>query len=236
MSRFKRDTYADAFADYMEEHKPLFDAIEDEYTQSDQPQEVIDRLADTFVSSAKEEYDAQKKSKKAAFLIDHNTTLVVYIFPAIHEYEGKFCEPLTNELVEKWNAAFKQYKIKPGTFSEINGGFKRKLCYVTTAVCLSIGKSEDCSEIRILKEYRDGYLSHESDGKELIEEYYDIAPTIVNRINKQSNASETYREIYKNYISPCIELISEDRMQDCKELYVRMMRTLQQEYMASYTS
>ncbi|MBR4169929.1 MAG: hypothetical protein IKR47_09390 [Lachnospiraceae bacterium] len=236
MNRFKRDTYADAFSDYLEHNRPLLDAIEEEYIQTDQPADVIDRLTDAFVSSAKAEYDAQKKSKRTNYLIDHNTMMVVYVLPALQEYTGTVSEALTKALTDKWNATFTQYQIKPGTFSEINGGFKRKLCYVTTAVCLSIGKTEDCSEIRILKDYRDGFLAYESDGKKLIEEYYDIAPTIVNRINKEENASETYREIYRNYISPCIDLIGENRLQDCKDLYVQMMRTLQQQYIVSYTS
>ncbi|MBQ7581250.1 MAG: hypothetical protein IJU25_00350 [Lachnospiraceae bacterium] len=234
MKLFKRDTYAEAFESYLSEQKPLLDAIEEEYVVSDQPEEVISRLAHAFTERARSEYDALKKSKRTNYLIDHNTVMVVYVFPAIHAFEGKISEPLTTKLVDEWNASFKQYKIKPGTFQEINGGFKRKLCYVTTAVCLSIGKGEDCSEIRILKEYRDGFLSAEADGKALIEEYYDIAPTIVNRINKQKNAQETYQEIYRNYISPCIDLIAEDRLVDCKNLYVQMMRTLQQEYIVSY--
>ncbi len=236
MNRFKRDTYADAFSDFLGYCRPLLDAIEEEYVRSDQPSEVIDGLTDAFVGAARAEYDAQKKSKRVNFLIDRNTMMVVYVLPVLKEYTGTISEELTKALVDKWNATFTQYQIKPGTFDEINGGFKRKLCYVTTAVCLSIGKSEDCSEIKILKDYRDGFLANESDGRELIEEYYDIAPTIVNRINKQENASGTYREIYENYINPCINLIAENKLKDCKELYVQMMRSLQQQYIKTYTS
>lgn len=236
MSQFNRNAYADAFASFMEENKPLFERIEAEYTQNEDPKQLIDKLSDAFVMSAKDEYDALKKNKRTSFLIDNNQLMVIYIFPAIQEFTGTFGTELTETLCARWNAAFTQYTIKPSTFDVINGGFKRKLCYVTTAVCLSLGKGENCSEIRILKDYRDHFLSGEADGKQLIDEYYDIAPTIVNRINKEQDAAQTYEKIYRTYINPCIELIHQNRLPECKELYVEMMRTLQKQYLVTRTS
>lgn len=236
MHQFKRDTYAEAFDSFLEKYSPLFQEIESAYQEADDKENLIKELADTFAASAKEDYEAQKKAKRSSYLIDNNTMMVVYILPALNAFEGTFQEAMVPKLVDEYNATFTQYKIKAGTFDDINGGFKRKLCYVTTAVCLSLGKSEDCSEIKILKDYRDGFLLDESDGQTLIDEYYDIAPTIVNRINKKDNAHEIYKQIYQNYIEPCISLIGENRMHDCKELYVSMMRNLQQEFMVSHVS
>lgn len=231
--RFHKDTYADAFSDFLNKHTPLFETIESEYTSSEDVSKLLADLSGAFVALAKEEYDAQKKAKRTSYLIDQNSLMVVYILPSIREYNASFSEPLITELVDQWNATFKQYTIRPGTFKEINAGFKRKLCYVTTAVCLSLGKDENCREISLLKHYRDTFLIAESDGKKLIDEYYDIAPTIVNRINKCADAKETYKMIYKNYISPCIDLIDENRLLDCKELYIRMMQSLKQNYLLS---
>ncbi len=236
MRRFHRDTYADAFEAFVKEHTPLFDAVEEEYKQNAFPPRFLEELADGFVMSAKADFDAQKKAKRISYLIDQNSLMVVYILPGIRAYEGTFAEPMITVLVDKWNKTFPQYQIKAGTFEEINGGFKRKLCYVTTAVCLSLGKAEDCREIRMLKDYRDGFLSAQSDGPQLINEYYDIAPTIVNRINKRADAHETYQNIYQKYISPCIEMIENEKLTDCKELYTQMMRNLSQEYLLSYNA
>ncbi len=231
MHRFTRDQYADAFASYMTEHTPLFDEIEDVYQADSDPSSVIKRLAADFTDVAKASYDAQKKSKRTGYLIDLNTLLVVYILPALREYQGTFGEPLVNAVTDTWNATFTQYKIKSGTFQEINGGFRRKLCYVTTAVCESLGKDENCHEIRMLKDYRDGFLMSEPDGRKLIDKYYDIAPTIVNRINKRPDASDAYAHIYRTYISPCITMIEENRLLDCKAHYVEMMQVLCKQYM-----
>ncbi len=236
MRRFGKDGYADAFHDFLEKHSPLFDEIERSYRDLDDKDGMIKKLAADFVASAKADYDAQKKPKRIGYLIDQNQLMVIYILPAIREYEGTFTDPLITELVDQWNATFTQYQIKAGTFSEINGGFKRKLCYVTTAVCLSLGKQEDCREIRLLKDYRDGFLLSQADGKELIDEYYDIAPTIVNRINKLPDAKDTYHRIYRNYISPCIDLIDQERLDECKNLYVSMMQTLKQKYLLTYSA
>ena len=231
MRQFDRNHYADAFDTFLKKHTPLFEAIEEQYKQEAFPSQLLDKLADDFVASAKADYDAQKKAKKASHLIDQNSLMVVYILPAIREFEGTFTEPLIETLVAKWNSTFTQYTIRPGTFAEINGGFKRKLCYVTTAVCLSLGKDENCREIRMLKDYRDGFLSAQEDGPKLIDEYYDIAPTIVNRINKRADAKDTYKKIYQNYISPCIDLIDQEKYTDCKKLYMQMMHVLGQEYL-----
>ena len=156
--------------------------------------------------------------------------MVIYVLPSINEYECEYKNDLINEIISTWNKTFKQ-NIKLGTFADINAGFKRKLCYVTTAVCKSLGKNENCEEIRLLKNYRDTYLINESDGKELIDRYYDIAPTIVNRINKCDDSDIIYEQIYKNYISPCINFIEADRMTECKDLYVKMMHNLNDKYM-----
>ena len=231
MRQFDRNHYADAFDSFLKKHTPLFDSIEEQYKTEEDPSQLLTKLADDFVMSAKADYDAQKKAKKIGYLIDQNQLMVIYILPAIREYTGTFPEALIETLVAKWNQTFTQYTIKPGTFEEINGGFKRKLCYVTTAVCLSLGKDENCREIRLLKDYRDGFLFEQADGPELIDEYYDIAPTIVNRINKRPDAKETYQSIYQNYISPCIDLIDQERFTDCKNLYMQMMHVLGQEYL-----
>ena len=231
MHRFNREHYADAFASYMSEHTPLFDEIENACRAEADPASVTDRLAKAFTDAAKASYDAQKKGKRTGYLIDMNTLLVVYVLPSLREYSGTFGEPLVNALTDTWNATFTQYKIKPGTFAEINSGFRRKLCYVTTAVCESLGKDENCHEIRMLKEYRDGFLTREPDGRELIDKYYDIAPTIVNRINKRPDASDAYAQIYRTYISPCISMIEENRLHECKAHYVEMMQVLCKQYM-----
>lgn len=231
MQQFNRDGYADAFKSFCDKYSSFFTEINDEYNNSDDKKDLIDKLTQSLIAPVVSEYSEIKKSKQSTFMIDKNTLLVIYILPAIDEFRGDFSKELIESIIKKWNETFKQ-NIKLGTFAEINAGFRRKLCYVTTAVCQSLGKNEDCEEIKLLKNYRDTYLISEPDGRELIDTYYDIAPTIVNRINKCSDSEKIYEQIYKNYISPCIGYIEAERLSDCKELYVNMMHSLKTKYMS----
>lgn len=230
LGHFSRDKYADAFKTFCEKYADFFKSVNTVYNEESDKMAYVDSLADSLIAPIKEEYDKVKKSNKSNYLIDNNLLLVIYLLPAIGSFKGDFSEDLQNSITTKWNAAFNQ-KIKAGNFEEINSGFKRKLCYVTTAVCQSLGKDDACEEIRLLKDYRDTYLILEPDGKELIETYYDIAPTIVNRINKCENSEAIYRDIYINYIYPCVCFIQSRRLKDCKELYVKMMYNLKSNYM-----
>ena len=71
------------------------------------------------------------------------------------------------------------------------------------------------------------------EGKAVVEEYYDIAPTIVSRINNKDNSKKIYEEIYDKYISDCIHLLEEDKKEECQEVYTGMVEELRKEYLYS---
>lgn len=103
-------------------------------------------------------------------------------------------------------------------------------CFITTAVCGSFGKPDDCYELMSFRKFRDRWLVKEADGKSLIAEYYEVAPKIVSRINEMTNAKEIYRSIWDNYLKPCLDYIEQGSFAKCKELYVRMVRELKEKY------
>jgi hypothetical protein len=70
----------------------------------------------------------------------------------------------------------------------------------------------------------------QADGEQIISEYYDIAPTIVTRINKLTNAKDIYKSVWEDYLYPCVRFIEEDKNLECKDVYYKMVRDLQQEY------
>ena len=157
--------------------------------------------------------------------------LAVYVFPAILEQKGQSAEPFTDLLVEKWNTAFKT-SVGKANYEKIESGFHRKLCYITTAVCESQGKADDCYELELLRDYRDQYLLSTPEGEALVEEYYNIAPTIVSRIARSKAPRQVYEEIWQNYLSPCVRLIEEGQREACRERYMAMVYDLKGRYMA----
>ncbi len=234
LPKFKRDTYKDFFMEVYNANEDVLKRIENFYSQSDDKEALVQELADAFVDEAGKRYDAlQKKSAKEQFLLDNNTIMVVYVLPGILYYKGASSVPLSDAILKRWNERFTKYHIGCGTFDEIKSGFKTKLCYITTAVCESLGKEDDCYELKMLRDYRDNYLAMQAGGKELIEQYYDIAPTIVNRINKCDDAKDIYRNIYVTYLSPCISTIEKEDNKTCKTIYINMMEQLQKKYLGS---
>ena len=108
----------------------------------------------------------------------------------------------------------------PGMTIKMDGGevvhFPEKIsnesCFITTAVCDSFGKPDNCYELTSFRKFRDGWLSRQTDGRALIAEYYEIAPRIVRHINSMGNAKEIYRSIWDNYLQPCLTYIEEESL------------------------
>ena len=84
----------------------------------------------------------------------------------------------------------------------------------------------DCYELNTLRWLRDGWLSSQPDGPELIQQYYEIAPDIVHALEQSSQKDAIYVEIWTKYIQPCVELIELHAYSACKELYQMMVYDL----------
>ena len=66
-----------------------------------------------------------------------------------------------------------------------------------------------------------------------MEDYYDIAPTIVNRINAEKDSVNVYRSIYDSYISRCISQIESGELEECRSTYESMVNELTDKYFFS---
>lgn len=233
LDSFKKSLYPEAFQAYLRKYIGVIDAIEKVYLKEDgTDEEWLDKLVDHLIVQAQQTLsEIPKKGKRNERLIDYNMVLAVYVIPAILEQKGQSAEPLTDRIVEKWNNAFTT-SIGKSSYEKIEEGFHKKLCYITTAVCESQGKADDCYELELLRGYRDRYLLSTREGAELVKEYYNIAPTIVTRINRLEQAAQVYEGIWQNYLSPCIRLIEDGRLDACQEQYMAMVYELKGRYMA----
>lgn len=116
-----------------------------------------------------------------------------------------------------------------GLFSEIKDGINSIAnalglpggggggCFITTAVCKTIGLPDDCYELRILREFRDSWLR--SHHPEDIVIYYKTAPTIVFSLDQREDAKELYSTFYGHYIVPAVKLIEVKQYQAAYEKY-----------------
>ncbi len=107
---------------------------------------------------------------------------------------------------------------------------KSSLCFITTAVCNYFNKPDDCYELTTLRKFRDTWLAVQPDGKELVEEYYSIAPGIVKAIDESPKKDQIYMYIWNHYIEPCIRLTELSANDTCKKLYIEMVNELKDEF------
>ena len=232
LGNFKRNTYPAVFTNYFEKHHGTFEAIEKIYLLEDKKDDVLSSFSASITKQVQEELVQLKRKRDIEkSLIEYTFSITAYLNPAILEYNGAFSSIMVDNILLSWKEAFPKTNLKRATFNEINSGFRNNLCYITTAVCQTFGKSDDCYELQALRNYRDTYLISQTDGADIIREYYDIAPTIVNRIHKSPDCKEILKQIWTNYLKPCIAYIEKGQNEKCKDIYIKMVRTLQEEYM-----
>ena len=231
---FKRGLYPEGFQKFYLGMVPTLDAIEKLYLSVGEPDTMLDNMAKSFVDQSKELYDKAPRRTREVFFINQSLAVAGFVFPAIIQYKGESSQALIEHIQKRWKEAFPKSNISASNFEDIEKGFHRKWCYITTAACQVRGMADDCEELNLLRDYRDTYMSHLAGGEQLILDYYDIAPSIVKHINMSPDADRIYDRIWKDYICPCIEMIRDGKMEECLALYSEMVLDMKQKYFHLY--
>ncbi|MDD5941253.1 CFI-box-CTERM domain-containing protein [Fibrobacter sp.] len=103
-------------------------------------------------------------------------------------------------------------------------------CFVTTAVCKTLKKGDDCEELQMMRNLRDSFVSSSADGEMLVLEYYRIGPMIVNQIDKCTDSDSIYADLWNRYLKQCCELQREHKFKDALDTYIEMVKTLCSRY------
>ena len=102
-------------------------------------------------------------------------------------------------------------------------------CFITTACIDAAGLPDDCTELEAMRYLRDAYLAKSEEGKRMIQGYYEIAPSIVERIEREENANEIFSGIFNN-IRWIASLIKIGDFENATKLYTEMVLGLRQRY------
>lgn len=97
-------------------------------------------------------------------------------------------------------------------------------CFITTAVMKALGKDDQCSELQVLRRFRDSWV--EQNHPELIEEYYLIAPAIVTAIEDAAGSRVAFAWIYTEHLQPILGYIQSHRYPQACDAYKEMVRML----------
>jgi hypothetical protein len=234
LASFSRSSYSQNFMDYYRSIVPALDAVENLFLNVKEPDTMLENMSSALARSAQQILEQSPKRKKEQVNINLSLMMAGYVFPALLQYRGASSKPLVDHVLASWKEAFPKSNLSAAPFETIEQGFHRKWCYITTAACAELGRSDDCYELNLLREYRDGYLAKLENGGELIRSYYDVAPTIVKHISKRPDASAIYHRIWESYISPCIRMIEDGRMEECRVRYEEMVHELKERYFYLY--
>ena len=60
-------------------------------------------------------------------------------------------------------------------------------CFITTAACAHRGLPDDCAELQTLRRFRDEQLITTRDGRALVSSYYEIAPAIAAKLEREAD-------------------------------------------------
>jgi hypothetical protein len=79
-------------------------------------------------------------------------------------------------------------------------------CFLTTACVWHFGLSDDCRELQTLRNFRDQFLSTSEYGASLIEEYYDVAPMLVIKLESRPDREQLYHSLFEQILKSCDEI------------------------------
>lgn len=228
---FNKKTYEPEFLKFYDVFVQSLGAYNVLYESSAEPEIYAREVALKIMDHEMEKiHGITKKSKREMQMMEDSAFAALFTIPAMVRYGTPATDRLGDFLIEEWHKNFPKNQIQKGQFEEINNGFKKKrFCYITTAVCDSMGKPDDCYELTLLRHYRDGWLSGQPEGEALIQTYYDTAPGIIARINTRKDAAGVYAKIYTDYLKPCIRYIEDGAYEACKNLYMEMVGELDKE-------
>ena len=101
-------------------------------------------------------------------------------------------------------------------------------CFLVTACMRHYNENFDnnCSELTILRWFRDNYVL-----KDDIAHYYEIAPTIVKTINRDSYSDLIYDYIYDNLVDYCVEQIKNGNYNDAYDRYINIVTSLENTFL-----
>lgn len=106
-------------------------------------------------------------------------------------------------------------------------------CYLTSACVEAMGMNDDCYALTVLRGFRDHWLANQAGGQAEIQEYYRVAPLIVEKIHAAPDSDLILKNLYANLVRPCVAHIAAGRYEAAHELYASTAVALKDKYLYS---
>lgn len=144
----------------------------------------------------------------------------------LERYERNWCN--TFRMNVDPNATCNKFLLKdtPSNSGYTGGGSSG--CFLTSACVEYMGKADGCEELTVLRAFRDNYVKKTADGGELVKQYYEIAPEIVEKIDGSQKREYFYKYIY-GVVTACVKFIKENKYKEALSEYKKMVVKFKEE-------
>ena len=127
------------------------------------------------------------------------------------------------QTVNKESQLFAMFRSLFAAQSDKGGG-----CFITTAICESEGKPDDCDELQTLRKFRDEVMLKDARLAPLVKEYYEIAPSIVEAIKRGADPAGVFQLLKMQYLDSAIAAVKSGDIDVAVGEYIQMVAVARQ--------
>ena len=98
-----------------------------------------------------------------------------------------------------------------------------RCCLLSTAACKALGLPDDCPELRLLRQFRDGVMADSADDRRDVERYYAMAPAALASIEQRPDADAVLHRLYWQAVRPAVSAIETGRHDDARAILRRLL-------------
>ncbi len=103
-------------------------------------------------------------------------------------------------------------------------------CFLTTACVGHKQLADDCYELQQLRNLRDNFMLHNTEGIDLVKQYRSVGPSIVRAIDSCDNKADIYDYMYNHMILPATELAAQGKNEEAVDYYKLFVKALAEKY------
>lgn len=124
---FRKKTYTDFFRQYCEKEKEIYEKLRVLFAESTDLETDMREVSAPLAEKAQELIRKAGRFSRDRELMDLNCVAAFYLLPGILTIESEHAMEFARIITEQWKAAFPDTQLTPGTYEEINSGFRKKI-------------------------------------------------------------------------------------------------------------
>ena len=127
LKNFKKSKYETFFGEYCNKEKEIYAKLKELFENSSDLSDDMKEAAMPLIKRAEYIVKSTGRFTRERQLVDLNCVMAFYVLPGILTIGSKEAGDFALVIAGLWKETFPNAQITPGTFEEINSGFRKKL-------------------------------------------------------------------------------------------------------------